>query len=471
MLILLWLVSLVSGKILVFSPDSLRSQFESRYHHGVIPSSLANFGNPPYGTVSVGRVFMPASGEELGCSPLSRIPFVEDPDTVNSPILLLDRGDCPFVMKVRQAQDVGASAVIIVNDHDEDIEKIVMVDNGSGGNIYIPSFIISKKDGDLIKEYIQNEKMGKHVAITLVYDMKHESNTVHYTLWTSSENKKVYSFIEEFSQFGLKFSKEKAVFTPHYVLWYCAICKEQDFSEAHRDCLSGGRYCAPDPDGAGPLAGRDVVLEDLRQICVYKLTEEASSYKLWYDYMKVYNQTCASGYISKECSYSVLDKISVDSDDIEKCIKNSIEGANIDIDDNAILREEKKAWNDYGIPFYPSLAINNQTYRGDWEAQEVFVALCAGFAEPQKECEMPQEKVEDVIEVITGVGTGTVILVLISCLILMGVVLFLYRLYIKREMKDEMRQQVNTAVSQYFALSEKGGRGMAERPLVIASFQ
>jgi hypothetical protein len=38
-------------------------------------------------------------------------------------------------------------------------------------------------------------------------------------------------------------------------------------------------------------------------------------------------------------------------------------------------------------------------------------------------------------------------------------------------MKDEMRMQVNNAVSQYFALSEQGGRGLADRPLVKASFQ
>jgi len=29
-------------------------------------------------------------------------------------------------------------------------------------------------------------------------------------------------------------------------------------------CVSGGRYCSPDPDGEGPMIGRDVILEDLR---------------------------------------------------------------------------------------------------------------------------------------------------------------------------------------------------------------
>ena len=34
--------------------------------------------------------------------------------------------------------------------------------------------------------------------------------------------------------------------------------------EAPANCVSGGRYCAPDPDGVGVLTGRDVLYEDLR---------------------------------------------------------------------------------------------------------------------------------------------------------------------------------------------------------------
>ena len=40
-----------------------------------------------------------------------------------------------------------------------------------------------------------------------------------------------------------------------------------DNFEGHADnanCVSHGRYCAPDPDDEGPATGRNVVLEDLR---------------------------------------------------------------------------------------------------------------------------------------------------------------------------------------------------------------
>lgn len=471
MLILLWIATLASARVYVFSPDSLRAEFEGRYHHGVIPASLANFGNPAYGTVMVGRAFLPVAGQELGCGSLTRISFTDDPDSVNTPILILERGECPFVYKVRQAQDIGASAVVIIDNKVEDVEKVIMTDNGSGGNIFIPSFIISKTDGELIKNAIKNSRTGKHVALTLVFDMKQDEGKVNYSLWYSSENKKVYSFLKEFKSYAMRFSKDQTAFTPNMVLWYCAMCREKGYKESHQDCISGGRYCAPDPDGTGPYNGRDVMLEDLRQLCVFKQTENEESYETYFKYMIEYSKTCEDN-LTKECSHKVLDAIDLSSKEIEKCVDNSVEGRNIDLDENTLFKYERDRWQDYGVAFYPSLMINNQTYRGDLEAQPVFQALCAGFVEPQEECRwdygQDDEESEDTDE--DGIGTGSLLLILSLCFAMMAVVLIVYRMWLKKEMKNDMRNQVNTAVSQYFALSEQSGINMAERNSVKVNF-
>jgi len=39
---------------------------------------------------------------------------------------------------------------------------------------------------------------------------------------------------------------------------------DHNYLQAEENCLSGGRYCSPDPDGSGPKSGKDVVKEDLR---------------------------------------------------------------------------------------------------------------------------------------------------------------------------------------------------------------
>jgi len=60
-------------------------------------------------------------------------------------------------------------------------------------------------------------------------------------------------------------SHEKVKFDSHYVSWYCPSCRFDGWNVEVPDCISGGRYCAPDPDDdLGPLTGKDVVMEDLR---------------------------------------------------------------------------------------------------------------------------------------------------------------------------------------------------------------
>jgi hypothetical protein len=123
----------------------------------------------------VGRVFYrvddQASNEEdrhkqLACSKLPPMQFDNDPDLINSPILMVDRGKCSFVQKVRHAQDIGAAAVLIVdNKPGEDIEHIIMSDDGTGGNLYIPAILISYEDGEIIKRYLSNNAYSKNVAM------------------------------------------------------------------------------------------------------------------------------------------------------------------------------------------------------------------------------------------------------------------------------------------------------------------
>lgn len=57
--------------------------------------------------------------------------------------------------KVRNMENIGVSVAIIIDDSDEDIEKVVMSDDGTGGGIRIPSMIISKRDGKRLIDFIK----------------------------------------------------------------------------------------------------------------------------------------------------------------------------------------------------------------------------------------------------------------------------------------------------------------------------
>ena len=74
-------------------------------------------------------------------------------DAFATKIALLDRGNCSFVTKVRNAERAGASLVVVVDDRDEDIKNVIMGDDGTGMGIRIPSMLIGKDSGKILKEF------------------------------------------------------------------------------------------------------------------------------------------------------------------------------------------------------------------------------------------------------------------------------------------------------------------------------
>lgn len=53
---------------------------------------------------------------------------------------------------------------------------------------------------------------------------------------------------------------------------------------------------------------------------------------------------------------------------------------------NTIIDSEIDYWRQYGSGIYPSVVVNNRTYRGQLEPLALFNALCSGFADAPKMC-------------------------------------------------------------------------------------
>jgi hypothetical protein len=51
---------------------------------------------------------------------------------------------------------------------------------------------------------------------------------------------------------------------------------------------------------------------------------------------------------------------------------------------NDIIDKEIKYWKEFGSVVYPSVVINQKTYRGQIEPLGVYNAICAGFKNPPK---------------------------------------------------------------------------------------
>ncbi|CAM8899228.1 unnamed protein product [Rhodiola kirilowii] len=373
------------NSLTVTSPESIK---------GTHDSAIGNFGIPQYGGSMAGTVVYPKDNKK-GCKEFKDfgISFQSKPGALPT-FVLVDRGDCFFALKVWNVQKAGASAVLVADDNDEALITMDTPEEDRASadyiqNITIPSALIEKSFAEKLKKAISG---GDMVNVNLDWReaVPHPDDRVEYELWTSSNDEcgvkcgMLMEFLKDFK--GAAQILEKGgytQFTPHYITWYCPqafILSKQCKSQ----CINHGRYCAPDPeqDFSSGYDGKDVVVENLRQLCVFKVANESSKSWVWWDYVTDFQIRCPmkDKKYNKECADSVIKSLGLDLKKIEKCMGDPTADA-----DNPILKEEQEAQVGKGtrgdVTILPTLVVNNRQYRGKLAKGAVLKAICSGFEE------------------------------------------------------------------------------------------
>jgi len=366
----------------VLAPQSLK---------GHIKHTAASFGNPPYGGTLTGQLFY-WNSQHLGCAPLDRSLIPDDAVMQGRTIIvMLDRGNCTFVQKVRDAENIAANAVVVVNS---DNSLITMADDGTGRNVGIPSVLITKREGDRLKAAVS---AGTRIMVEMRWSMPHPDNHVEWDLWTSSGDSIAAAFLQEFEQPALALSDgDHASFTPNYGIidgtWY--QCHEA-MKPCGAQCTNGGRYCAEDPDhdlthGAD---GASVVRENLRQLCVWEHANSTRGYpsggpKIWWDYVAAFGRSCVgSGKLTQACSDAAAATVSPTlAAAVSACVARS--GGSGDADGaNTLLEAQLSKARKDGVAITPAVRINGRNYHGGLQCPApislgscpVLGAICAGF--------------------------------------------------------------------------------------------
>uniref|UniRef100_A0A5B7B1A7 Putative Vaculolar sorting receptor 3 isoform 1 n=2 Tax=Davidia involucrata TaxID=16924 RepID=A0A5B7B1A7_DAVIN len=369
----------------VTSPDSIK---------GTHDSAIGNFGIPQYGGSMAGTVVYPKENRK-GCRGFDEfgISFKSKSGALPT-FVLVDRGDCFFALKVWNAQKAGASAVLVADEIEEALITMDTPEEDSSSakyieNITIPSALIGKSFGEKLKKSTSG---GEMVNVNLDWReaVPHPDDRVEYQLWTNSNDEcgikcdMLMEFVKDFK--GAAQILEKGgytQFTPHYITWYCP----QAFTiskQCKSQCINHGRYCAPDPeqDFSTGYEGKDVVLENLRQLCVFRVANETKKPWIWWDYVTDFQIRCPmkEKKYNKECADSVIRSLGLDIKKIEKCMGDP----NAD-SDNPVLKEEQDAQIGKGsrgdVTILPTLVVNNRQYRGKLEKGAVLKAICSGFEE------------------------------------------------------------------------------------------
>jgi hypothetical protein len=420
------------------------------------------FGAPFYGDRILGRLVYGASKGHNHCNETDyAVPDMDILQSKEGPahdqvrlinIIMVRRGECSFVTKVKVASAKGAHAVIIVDREDSplkshDLQNIIVADDGYGKKISIPSVLISHFDGDKL---IDACKAGE-VVIELAWVIP-TGVTVTMDLWMSSGSRESHMFLKDFWDNRKKLN-EVVKFLPHYHI-FSSTPENGGYNDLCTD--ETAKYCAEDPDGSGDITGRDVVEEDVRQLCIHektrvrryrhdKKTAEAVYYaEKWWDYVTQLFQECPIDGETKDtrfgekCSYALMERLDIDTKQIRHCF---------DTTKDAKLESERinKAWSPR------ALRVNGWRYKGILDAELVTRAVCSGFVKKPTECSEILKPRDPTVKYLTrdvgGISFSTLVVAFICLAAFIGCVMFLYRKFLNTSLHARIREEVMLEVT------------------------
>jgi hypothetical protein len=468
------------GQVKIISPRELRQEFAET--DGIIYGATATFGAPSYGDLVLGRVLYAESHGNAHCSDADyKLPDPEKSSltTINTEgqklvnVVLVRRGQCTFATKVRVAQAKKAHAVIMIDKKTsqktpEEIQRVVMADDGSGPRVKIPSVLISNSEGEKLVESVAKGP----VIVELRWNIP-RAQVVLIDFWMSSGSEEAADFLEKFKDPAERL-KYHVQFVPHYHVF--SLPPGSSFGHLCKDPTTA-KHCGPDPDGPGPITGEMVVNEDLRQLCLWHISREANplqdpaekgaTYSLaFWEYVVRRREECPlSGKDPKytfghTCSYRLMRSLDVDMDQVRTCTH---EKADLYLD----AEVENVAWSPQ------ALRLNGWRYNGPLDQLSVLKAICSGFLKQPEACQQflqPSIGVKTIIRKVVGVAYSTFFQSLVVLAIIIGAAFYLYRWYmttsVRQLLRDEVMLEVQSQIADYAVLEDgHDGSGKGGRPL------
>ena len=369
-----------------------------------------------------------------------------DPDSEFTPIVLLSRGNCSFVRKSKNVQELGGALALITDIHTQDPETVIMVDDGTGASIVIPTILISKEDGETIKKAVKDSEKNnegttrakEYVVLIISFDIDNPDDRVEYDIWYTSGDYKALNFIRDMHSYHTKL-ENNVLMTPHMIVQTCSWCSS---NEIEQNCIVSREvvYCAP-PSNSPWVQGKEILRQGLQDICVYEVYKNSNSLKdreKWWNYMDNVHDCQLTRY-SFDCIKAAMNKAGVDERKVQSCLSN---------EDN-MLRDEHSLMQSSGIFYNPAVVINNKVYRGSLDPENVFRTICAGFNVTPSVCLNEQE-----LLMRRGLSYTGIIWILVIIIVCTLIILWCYRRYERKELKEEMHLQISSMMTRYFSLND-----------------
>lgn len=429
--------------------------------------SYGNFGRIYSGFNTRGRVFTPTTlnpAENYACFPLKDLIIKINPEDIDYyPIILVDKGKCSYVQIARMVQQAGGYMAMIINDKEGDVKNYPVIDDGTGGDIVIPTILISKADGNIIKKFIQ-ENPSENIQIEIEFRTE-KSDFVKVDYFTLINDEQGYKILNEFSTFYF-FLKDIVSFTPHYLSYPLEGLTK---AEKENNCVSGGKYCLT---GGVPrnknAPGRSLLMDSIFHQCFHKVvTSNETNYhpEYYFSLTNYYESHCLYIRYKKFCGKSVLENLGISEKEVDDCIYQSFGKEDTVMkpedyaNENSILHENYKKATDERIKIFPTFMVNGKKLKGRLSAENLFLSICTSFNQMPTCCQ------SYFFNNVTNKGLKWYhILFIIMIVVVVNVaVIYLCRKYIIKRINErvvggelDIDGRINSVVSSYFALKERG---------------
>lgn len=202
-LLFAFFLSIATTKLTIWGPQWLRDEYKDKPE---IKYSIATFGKVPYGHSLLGSVEM---GFPFDACQKITLPVLKI--SKDSPFFIIsERGGCKFSEKAQNAQNAGASAILIVDNVEEDPEKIFVIskDNVAKNKIVIPTLLLERSHAEELltfaKKSIKLMEGGneQELLASISFDVtKFEKSNIQY-FFEITDRKSIRIFSDLFNKYA-----------------------------------------------------------------------------------------------------------------------------------------------------------------------------------------------------------------------------------------------------------------------------
>ena len=480
--------SKTSSEIRIIFPKNLDLRLNSK----PIDMEFSSFGKSPSNFHVRGEIYLANDINNTACEPLNMSLLSDDnfnygDDNFNEiefPILLIKRGDCSFTTKVRNAQNIGASMVFIANSKSENIHSIIMADDGTGNDIVISSAMITYEDGSEIINFMKNnpkEKIIVDVNFGVIENENEKISNVTFELFFSSSELRAYQFLNNIIEYLEEFG-DQVNFIPRYVT-HRAPDYEIENSNPIENCISYGKYCYFPKTTTIEQNGRNILIEDIRQKCMYNLSVKKNKINNYFKYLNSFYEICLKEEnnennennenknenknennekrgINIECSERALVNAGFTKDYLNNCIKESFNSNKYEIksmieNDNNLLKIDYNIQNEYSITTFPAVRINKIEIEDAIKENIVIDKIC------EKVDNKPSFCANNIEIKKKGISFGKIFLIICIFIGVNIVVFILCRNYIQQRVYERVTNseididgRINNVIANYFSLKD-----------------